>query len=471
MEYKGKLSVPVKIGYGLGTVGDSVPYNLFFTYFLFYLTDVAGISPAVAGVISFISILWDAVTDPVVGYMSDKSKNPKGRRRPWMFRSIWPLSIVIVLLFMPNSFGGSAQVAYYVIVAVCLWTFYTTYTVPWGALGAEITQDYNERNTTRMYIGVIAYVFVALCNSGPMYVISFLTPKGFDVKDCWGIVGAIAAVIIVVLGLISWRSTKGHELEVVPDATPSTGSVFKGFFTQYGQLFKIKIFIILIVVGFIYLIGFTIFNSVGVYMLTYCAELSPGQQGTFWVIYTVAAMVCTPIPILVANKIGKKPALISFSMFFVVNTIAFYFIGVGSFTLVIIYACLVALSTSAFWGLYFSFVYDVAEVDHYINGKRREGGILALAQFFQKFGGAVATSLTGALLSVFGYTGMGAESPETVNGILMLATIIPGAIVLVSMLIMTRFPLNKKKFDAIKEATKAKEEGKEVNEDAFKDCL
>lgn len=77
-----KVPMPVKIGYGIGTAGDSVPYNLFFTYFLFFLTDVAGVNPAVAGIISFIAVMWDAVTDPAVGFLSDNTKNPNGRRRP-----------------------------------------------------------------------------------------------------------------------------------------------------------------------------------------------------------------------------------------------------------------------------------------------------------------------------------------------------------------------------------------------------
>lgn len=466
-----KVPMPVKIGYGIGTAGDSVPYNLFFTYFLFFLTDVAGVNPAVAGIISFIAVMWDAVTDPAVGFLSDNTKNPNGRRRPWIFKSIWPLAIVTFLLFVPNEFAGVAQTVYYILMAVLLWTFYTTYTVPYAALGAEITRDYNERNTIRMIVGLCAYPFVTLCNSGPMWIIAALAPHGVSIKMCWGIAGAAAAVIIIICGLILCFSTKGREdmeyLQHIEEDKPKESII-----QTYKELFKIRAYRNLIFTGIFYIIGYTLFSGVGVYMMTYCANLGPGQQGTFWTIYTVMAICCTPVSILVANKIGsKKITLFIFSMIFVVNGVVMYFLGMTCFAHVIINGFLVALSTSAFWGLYYATVYDVCELDEFVNGKQREGSVVAVAQFFQKAGGALATSGTGWMLTAFGYTGTGVESETAINGILMMATIIPAVFILISMLIFVRYPINKKEFDAIREALDKKKAGEEYSTEGFKRAL
>lgn len=466
-----KVPLPVKIGYGLGTAADSIPYNLFFTYFLFFLTDVAGVNPAIAGTISFLAVMWDAVTDPAVGFMSDNSRNPNGRRRPWMFRSIWPLAIVIFLLFMPNEFAGLAQTIYYVVVAMLMWTFYTTYSVPYAALGAEITRDYNERNTIRMIVGLIAYPFVTLCNSGPMWIIAALAPRGVSVKMCWGITGAIAGVILIIACLIAHFSTKGREdmeyLEHVEENRPKE-SIIK----TYKELFKIKAYRNLIFTGIFYIIGYTLFSGVGVYMMTYCANLNPMQQASFWTIYSVIAICCTPVSIVVANKIGsKKITLFAFSMIFVANAIVMYFLGMTCFAHVIINGFLVALSTSAFWGLYYATVYDVCELDEFLNEKQREGSIVAVAQFFQKAGGAVATSATGWMLTAFGYTGTGAESGSTINGILLMSTLIPAAFILISMLIFLRYPIHKKEFDLIKEALQKKKAGEEYSTEGFEKVL
>ena len=466
-----KVPLPVKIGYGFGTAADSIPYNLFFTYFLFFLTDIAGVNPAVAGTISFLAVMWDAVTDPIVGFLSDNSRNPNGRRRPWMFRSIWPLAIVIFLLFIPNEFAGLAQTVYYVLMAVLLWTFYTTYCVPYAALGAEITRDYNERNTIRMIVGLIAYPFVALCNSGPMWVIAALSPHGVSVKACWGITGAVAGAVLIICGLIAHFATKGREdmeyLSHVEEEKPKE-SILK----TYKELFKIRAYRNLIFTGIFYIIGYTLFSGVGVYMMTYCASLGPVQQASFWSIYTIIAICCTPVSIIVANKIGStKITLFAFSMIFIANAIVMYFLGMTCFAHVMVNGFMVALSTSAFWGLYYATVYDVCELDEFINGKQREGSIVAVAQFFQKAGGAVATSAMGWMLTGFGYTGTGAESEFTVNGILMMNTIIPAAFILVSMLIFIRYPINRKEFDKIKEALQKKKAGEEYSTEGFEKAL
>ena len=250
------VPISVKIGYGLGGAGDSIPYNLFFTYFLFFLTDVAKVNPAIAGTISFIAILWDAVTAPIAGFLSDKSKNPRGRRRPWMFRSIWPLAIIVFLMFLPNEFTGLGQSIYYLLMAVLMWTFYTTYCVPYAALGAEVTHDYNERNTMRMIVGLFSYPFVALCNSGPMWIMTVLVPKGVDIKTCWCISGSLAAAIIILCCLICWFSTRGRE-DSAADLQREMEKQEKsqGFINTYKDIFRMKAYRNLIFTGLFYIIG------------------------------------------------------------------------------------------------------------------------------------------------------------------------------------------------------------------------
>ena len=94
-----KLPMKEKIGYGFGTACDTIPYVMFGTYFMFFLTDVAGIPAGVAGTISFVAILCEIIAGPVVAYISDNSLNPKGRRRPMMIKVGILFAIVTALLF------------------------------------------------------------------------------------------------------------------------------------------------------------------------------------------------------------------------------------------------------------------------------------------------------------------------------------------------------------------------------------
>lgn len=472
-----KLPLVTKIAYGIGTAGDSIPYNLFFTYFVFYLTNVAGISPAVAGTISSVGIIWDAVTDPVVGYLSDNSTNPRGRRTPYMARSIFPLAIAMLLLYIsPFGTNMTASVIYYVIVCILLWTCYTTWGVPYGALGAELTHDYNERNVLRMVVGLCSYPFVALVNSGTMAIISVCMGKGIDYGKSWSIAAGLIAVIMMILCCLSWLGTRKKEQEMMADMkaveVPREKLSIIGILKEYKPVLVMKQFRILNAYGLIWLIGYTLFSTVGVFVMAYNAGMDEAAQAKFWSSYTIIALICTPIPVFVANKIGKKPTLMIFSAIFAAAATVFFFHGINCFRDQMIWGCFVAFTTSAFWGLFYATVYDCSELYAWISGKRNEGGILAISQFIQKLGGALATWLAGVSLSMFGYNSMAMEqTPQAIKGILATGTIIPAVFVAVSILILSRYKVSRKKFEALLAALAVREEGGTPDTSEFEDIL
>ena len=90
MNYSEKLKTGTAVGYGIGAIGEGIGYNVFFSFFSFFLTTIAGIQPAVAGVVSMAAVLWDAVTDPIIGLWSDRTKNPRGRRRAFYNDGVCP---------------------------------------------------------------------------------------------------------------------------------------------------------------------------------------------------------------------------------------------------------------------------------------------------------------------------------------------------------------------------------------------
>ncbi|MBQ2678255.1 MAG: MFS transporter, partial [Firmicutes bacterium] len=110
-----KLKAGTLFSYGIGAVGEGIGYNVFFSFFSFFLTTQAGIQPAIAGAISAIAVLWDAITDPFIGNWSDKTKNPKGRRRPFIMSGAIFFGIAIALLFVNADLPGGLKVAYYIV--------------------------------------------------------------------------------------------------------------------------------------------------------------------------------------------------------------------------------------------------------------------------------------------------------------------------------------------------------------------
>ena len=156
MEEK-KLSVGVKIGYGVADFGG----NLFFTATAFvllnYLTDTVGLSAALAGIALMVGRIWDAFYDPVIGYISDRTKTKMGRRRPFMLGGSIPLFIAMIIMFTNPTLvigAGISQTVLFVytmVVYIILCTAYSTVNIPYSSLGPELTNDYNERTSLNGY--------------------------------------------------------------------------------------------------------------------------------------------------------------------------------------------------------------------------------------------------------------------------------------------------------------------------------
>ena len=94
------------LGYGIGVIGEGLGYNIFYSFFVYFLVNIAGINPVIAGTVSLLAVIWDGITDPMVGYFSDNTRNPKGRRRPLMFKGAFIWCIAIALMFQNVNLTG-----------------------------------------------------------------------------------------------------------------------------------------------------------------------------------------------------------------------------------------------------------------------------------------------------------------------------------------------------------------------------
>ena len=466
-----EISTPRKLGYGIGTAGDSISYTIFFTYFIFFLTDVIGVHPAMAGAIASVTMVCYAFAGPIIGYWSDNSKNPRGRRRPFMIGSMFPLAIVAAFLFFPVGLSGALQGAYYLVMAIILWVCYALYVGPWGALGAELTQDYTERNIIRLCVGICASPCLMMAQSGTIGGVSVFQANGFPAGQSWFFSVSICASIMLVLCFVSWMTTKGKEKIIPEDTGVKFKFSFPDLFRQYASFLKIKSYRTLIFFQFIYLIGYTLIMNNTVYSLSHLAGLSESDQSVFWLVYSLVAVASLPIVTAIANKIDKKTCIMFFSIVFIADCILFFTIGITSFATAYIYAIGVAFATSSFWGVFYSLIYDCVELSELVSGERREGGILALSQLAQTLGGALASLIMGFVLSSFGYSGSGIEAETAKTGILLNSTLLPAILTAVSVFLLARYKVNKSRFDAVKQAIEDRKAGIEPKMDDFKDLI
>lgn len=143
-----KLTFSTKFFYGIGELSGSLPSNILIFFFLFFLTNVAGLSPGLAGLMMLVGKVWDAINDPVIGWLSDHTCSRWGRRYPWMLFGSVPLGITSILLWVvPPTTNQLLLFTYYGVVSFLFYIAFTAVLLPYGTLSAELTQGYDERTS------------------------------------------------------------------------------------------------------------------------------------------------------------------------------------------------------------------------------------------------------------------------------------------------------------------------------------
>ena len=460
-----KISLRTQLAYGIGQAPDTITYCMFYVFFLWFLTDYAMISPTVAGAISLLAVCWDAVTDPIIGYLTDRSKSKYGRRRPFMIASVIPLGVVVFMLFGPLDVGP----AYYLAFAILLWTFYTLYLIPYVSLGADLSPDYNQRTLVRMFNMIFGGFFMLLCLSGPMWVVDLSLNAGLDDRTGWAISGAVFGGLLAICGVISWNALRGKEIMVEQD---DTEKIQGNLMTIIKEAFCIRAFRIILGMTFFAILGLVLASTIIVYLLNYNVQLSESEQAVYWIIYSLFYIIMVPVISVLANKVNKKRAFIFANAVAAVSMLLFFFIGIDSWTVLIAYSFFLVFAEVSFFTLYMAFAYDIAEIDEYKNGTRREGFLVSIVSFMQKFGAAIGMFACGVLLDFVSYDAELVEQPTSVlTGISAIATLSLVVFCVVGILIMLRYPVTKQKYDALVNAVQEKKEGKTVDESAFSDIL
>ena len=472
-----KLPMKTKLGYGCGTACDTLPYILFATYFMFFLTDVAGVPAGIAGSISFIAILVQTVTGPVVAYISDNSTNPKGRRIPILIKSVIPFAITTALLF--NPIGGSLglKTAYYAVLAILFLTFYAAYFNVWTALGAEMTSDYKERNSIRSIVAYIAVPLMLLGSSGSIAMVGLFNARGVEYGRSWFYAATVLAIVML-LGAFTVVKTVKEEPPVLTEeekaALKEERLSAKKLIRDYGSFLKLKLYRKIIIFSLLFVVGYLMMDKSVVYMMVNCLGLGEGQQSLFWVMNTVISTACIPLVFGIANKWDKRKAMFFFTAAYLAGLVIWFVLGMittVSFVAFVIFSVPTALGTCAFYSLLYSLMYDCCDVYTLATGEQKEGEMLALQNLAQTVGEAIATLFLGWGLQIFGYTGAANVTPFLQKVIWSFGTIVPGIFVAVSMIFLLGYNLTRKDFEEVKQAIEDRNEGKEIDMSKFDHLL
>ncbi len=457
--HKSALSKKRKFGYATGITTESVLYNMYYTYYLVFLTDAAHMSAGLAGTVSLISVIWDAVTDPIIGHFADK---PGADKRKFMLRAAFPVGLTFIGAFLPlGDQSDIVKFIFYTAMTMLFWLAYTVYTIPYYAVVAEITEDYDERTEIRATSSMFNTVAIFIGNAVPAVLPGLFVGIGLSQSLGWTFTALTLSVIAIIFAFIASFSLRGIELK---KASENGEKKEKVSIKEYIEILKIKPFCFFIMFVFFFLIASAMIQANFAYLVEGRLGMSSDDMVLVIVTLVVSMGIFIPIVTKLAEKTDRRFASIIFISLNMISLIVIKLIGIDNTAMLIASVVACAVGLACFWTVFYSMAYDLVEVDEFINGKRRESMITAFPQFFQKFGAAIGMWITGQVLDMNGYVGTLSVQPESAkNAIENIATIIPCIFLAISLVGLILYPITKKRFALLMEKVEDKRAGKETD--------
>lgn len=456
-----KLSLRTKLSYGVAAAGDAAVYNFVSIYFLFYLTTVAGIDPAKAGTLSSLALIIGAVATVFVGYLSDNSCSRQGRRRPFI-RVGLPLFAVSFVL-MHSKFGGGS-ILYYGIFATLFWSAYAMFYVPYTALGAEITEDYDDRTRLRTFAAVGSSAGNYFGMVFPLLLVGVFSAMGQNTSMSW----SLTAVIIVLFSGITitamLHETKGKELVI----ERKDGGKKPGIFQDYLNALQVKPMKYLILAIIFALGAYTIYLSSVAFFVTYNLNLPESYSSSIFLVACVFIVIYAPFIDRIATAWGKKQSFMICMGITAVLMIAMRFVGIKSHIVLLVFAAIHTLGASVYWQMTSAILYDLTEVIELRFGKRIEGTLSSLQSICQQVGTAFGMLIMGWILKFSGFhEGLAVQPAQALSGVEFLLTIVPAVGYLIAAGMMYLFPLTKSRYQLVLKAIEEKKEKGEYSKEGL----
>ncbi len=412
-----KLTVREKIGYGFGDLASNLFWQMFSIFIAKFYTDVFLLGAATMGTMLLVTRMFDAVIDPLMGSIADRTHTRWGHFRPYLLWMSVPMALSAILTFTTPSFEGTARIVYAYLTMSLMMLFYTAINIPYSALLGVLTPSSEDRTSVSSYRFVMALlpVFIIVNTAIPMVEFfgngSSVSPRG------WQLTMVCYAGVAVLLFLATFAMTKER---VQPPAEQKSD-----LRTDVRNLFRNRPWVVLCIVGISALTYANIRGTVAIYYFEY---VMPGGKALFGPVMTSGAaafiagvVVTTPL----SKRFGKRNFYMAAMALSALLTVAFYFAPPDNVPLVwtmhVLISFVAAPTAPLVWAMYA----DTADYSEWKWGRRATGLIFSAASFAQKLGWAVGGAGTGWLLAFFGYVPNVAQTPETINGIKLMMSFIP----------------------------------------------
>lgn len=413
----------VKLAFGMGELGPAMAGSTMIFFLMVFLTDVAGLNPALAGSVLLVGKVWDAVNDPLIGWLADKTRSKWGRRLPWIVWSAVPFAILFTLQWWVPPYAAEAATRqwalfwHFVAISLLFNTAYTALSLPYSALLPELSRDYDERSRLagfRMAASLAGSVGGLL-----LALVVFSVLDGCPPQQQFFLFGAVvaaaglASVAICAVGI--WRAAiaadtaRREETAALTAAQPTPPLPLKN---QLAIVFANRPFLL---VCCIYLCSWLALQFTATILPYYVTSWMGMNKSDFQIVALVVqgtALALIPLWGWASVRMGKKAVYFLGMVFWIVAQCGLLVLMPGQNSLMFALAFLAGVGVSVCYLIPNAMLPDVIELDELETGQRREGVFFGFFVFLQKSALALGTFLVGQVLAAAGYQASVAGSGE-----------------------------------------------------------
>lgn len=420
-----KLQIKEKVGYAFGDFAANIVFQTVMIFLMYYYTDIFGIPVAAVGTLFLVSRIWDAINDPMMGAISDRTKSKYGRFRPWIKWTAFPFGIMAVLMFTTPDFSVTGKIIYAYVTYILMMMIYTANNIPYGALSAVMTSDPIERTSLNSYRFVFGQSAGLMVQGLTLPLIALLGAG--DKQLGYQLTMGLFAAIAVILFYVTFYNTKERIEPPKEQSTPLKEDL--------KDLIHNRPWIILFLMGLVTFIFLSMRIAVGLYYFQYYV----GDQSLFSmfaVLGTLGLIIGIPLSKPLTKKFGKRNTYIMSNALSGIAVLALFIPSPDQWKLAYVISALVGFFNGPGVPILWAMYADTADYAEWKFGRRATGIVFSAATFGQKFGWGIGGAITGWLLALFKYIPNEVQTSESLLGIKLMLSIIPGTLMILSVILL-----------------------------------
>ncbi|WP_017651892.1 MFS transporter [Fortiea contorta] len=395
-----KLDLKTKLAYGAGDLGPAITGNISTFFLLVFFTNVAGIPPGLAGSILMVGKIWDAVNDPFVGMLTDKTQSRRwGRRLPWLLYGAIPFGVFFFLQWIVPRFSVWGLFWYYVVIGLLSQVFFTVVNLPYTAMTPELTQDYDERtslNSFRFTFSIGGSIFSLI-----LARIVFLQIS--DRSQQYLVLAAICTVIAIASLYWCVYGTRARALAFEAKRIQAEAAPDIPFVEQLKIVFSNRPFLFVIGIYLFSWLGVQITANIIPYFVVDCMRLQEADVPTVMIAVQGTALLMLFVWGALCKKVGRKVVYFLGMSLWIIAGAGLYFLQPGQIVLMYVMAVMAGFGVSTAYLIPWAMIPDVIELDELQTGQRREGIFYGFMVLLQKFGLAFGLFIVGNALEAAGF--------------------------------------------------------------------